>query len=175
MKPKIEFKADKQRVTEGDVVEVVWSCTNAELVQFTIDNGYKTITQTVESSGSKKFRLNRSSGKTQLVISATNDGKTYYKSVSVRVKRAKKTKTASDYDDYTGYAGAKRNGFRNTWANFKTKVKYAWGGLTENKKLSYKVLTLLCLALMFSTFTPVLSNVCILVAVGYLLWTVLKR
>ncbi len=175
MKPKIEFKADKQRVAEGEVVEVTWSCTNAELVQLTVDNGYKTITQTVEPCGSKKFRLNRSSGKTQLVIGATNDGKTYYKSVSVRVKRTKKANAGNDYDDYTGYAGAKRNGLKNTWTNFKTKAKYAWGSMTEKKKLANIVLPILCLSLIFSTFSPVFSNICILVVIGYLLWTILKR
>jgi hypothetical protein len=175
MKPKIEFKADKQRVAEGEVVEVTWSCTNAELVQFTIDNGFKTITQTVEPSGSKKFRLNRSSGKTQLVISATNDGKTYYKSVGVRVKRAKKPKTENDYDDYTGYKGAKRNGGKNNWANFKTKMKYVWASLTEKKKIAYIVLPILCLSLIFSTFSLVLSYICILCVIGYLLFTILKR
>lgn len=175
MKPKIEFKADKQRVTEGDVVELTWSCTNAELVQLTIDNGYKTITQTVEPSGVKKFRLNRSSGKTKLAISATNDGKTYSKSVGVRVKCAKTTKTQNDYEDYTGRNGVKRNGSKNNWANFKTKVKYVWESMTEKKKLAYKVLLSICLVLIVSVFSPEVSNICLLVLVSYLLLTILKR
>ena len=58
MKPKIDLSVDKTKVTEGDVVEMTWSCFAAEKVQLILDNGYKSSTIDVEPSGSKKFRLN---------------------------------------------------------------------------------------------------------------------
>ena len=40
MTPKIELSVDKTTVTEGDIVEMRWSCQNADSVELTLDNGF---------------------------------------------------------------------------------------------------------------------------------------
>ena len=174
MKPKIDIKIDKTKVTEGDIVELQWSCEHADSVQLTLDNGYKANTIPVESTGSKKFRLNRSKGRTHLVIGAMKDGKTYYESVAVKVKKAKVQK-AEYVHDYTGANGARENGLYNTWKNFKVKFKMAWDNMSESKHLAYKVLGLWLGVLIISGFWPKFLLYGQFVVVGYLFWILLKR
>lgn len=174
MKPKIEISVDKTKVTEGDVVEVRWSCSPAEQVQFTLDNGYKANSIDVEPSGCKKFRLNRSRGRTQLVIGVTNGGKTYYKSVAVRVKKLKSSKDEHVYD-YTGVGGMRQNGLKTTWQNLKSKFNMFWNYMPEKKKMAYKILLLLCVFSLLSLIWPKLMSIGLYFLFGYLVYVIVKR
>ena len=174
MKPKINLSVDKKRVTEGDIVEIRWSCENADTVQFTLDNGYKLNTITIEPSGSKKFRLNRSKGKTEMVIGASLNGKMHYKSVGVRVK-APKVQRAQYVHDYTGAKGLRRNGLKNSWYNFKSKMKYAWGGFSEKKRLAYIILLAICLLMILSSVWHLFYYFGLTALVIYLFYVILKK
>ncbi len=174
MKPKINLTIDKTTVTEGDVVEVSWSCSPADSVQLTLDNGYKSNAIPVENSGSKKFRLNRSKGRTHIVVGAMVGDKTYYNSVKVRVKKLKVTKTENVYD-YTGAKGVRRNGLRTTWENYKAKMKMVWSYMPENKRLAYKILSALAVLMIISSFWPQFLTWGLLIVGGYLFWFILKR
>jgi len=174
MKPKIELSVDKNRVTEGDVVEISWSCENADNVQLTIDNGYKMNTVQVEPSGTKKFRLNRSKGKTEIVIGVSQNGRMRYKSVGVRVKR-QKVERAEYVHDYTGAKGVRRNGLKNSWYNFKSRVKYAWGGFSEKKRLAYTVLMAICLLMLVSSIWHTFYLIGLTALVVYLIYVIIKK
>lgn len=174
MKPKIELSVDKTKVTEGDIVEVRWSCQPAETVKFTLDNGYKLNSIDVEPSGSKKFRLNRSKGKTHLVIMVTNAGKSYYKSVQVRVKKLKPTKAENVYD-YTGAKGVRNNGLKNSWNNFKAKMKMAWGYMPDKKKLAFKLLGGLALVSIISMIWPKFMPIGVTILTIYLCYVIIKK
>lgn len=174
MKPKIEISVNKSKVTEGDVVEITWSCTNATEVQLTLDNGYKANTIPVAFSGSKKFRLNRSKGRTHLVIGAVEGGKTYYKSVTVRVKRMKVTKAEEVYD-YTGAKGVRKNGLKTSWNNYKSRVKMAWGYLPENKKLAFKIISILMVIMLLSAIYPKIMSLGLMGLGCYLFWILLRK
>lgn len=86
------FTTDKHTVTEGDIVEVRWDCPGADSAELTIDNGYKTTNLPLELSGSKRFRLHRSKGRTRLIITAKVEGKQYSKTLKVKVKELPVTK-----------------------------------------------------------------------------------
>lgn len=174
MKPKIELSVDKTKVTEGDIVEMSWSCSPAEKVQLTLDNGYKTNTIDVESSGSKKFRLNRSKGRTHLVICVTNGGKPYYKSVGVRVRKMKASKAEEVYD-YTGHKGVRRNGLRMSWNNYKEKMKMAFGYLPEKKRLAVQLLLALGIIMLLTAIWPKLTSLGFLALAAYLFWIIWKK
>lgn len=174
MKSNINLSVDRKSVVEGDVVEIHWACENVDNVQLTIDNGYKLNTIQVEPSGTKKFRLNRSKGKTEIVIGAMANGKMRYKSVGVRVKRQKVEK-AEYVNDYTGAKGVRNNGLKNSWYNFKSKMKYAWGGLSEKKRLASVILLAVSLCLLISSFWKPFCKVGMLALVGYLFYVILKN
>ena len=164
MKPKISLSVDKSVVTEGDVVELKWSCENAESVRFTLDNGYKANTIDVEQSGSKKFRLNRSKGRTHLVS----------RSVRVRVKKMKPTKAEYVHDEM-GHRSVRRNVIRNSWLNFKNKLKMVWSYLPERKRLAYVILSALCVLMILSAFWPGVFRWGMFLVIGYLFWVILRR
>ena len=86
-KHRMTFNIDRRTVTEGDVVELTWQCDGAESVTLTIDNGYRSTDIPLEISGTKRFRLNRSKGRTHLTIAVTMAGKVYRKKIDVRVKK----------------------------------------------------------------------------------------
>ena len=79
------FEIDKRTVTEGDVVQLNWQCLGAEKAELIIDNGFRTSIIPVETVGTKRFRLNRSKGRTQLTMAVDIDGKTFRKRISVWV------------------------------------------------------------------------------------------
>ncbi len=174
MKPNISLSVDKSVVTEGDVVELKWSCENAESVRFTLDNGYKANTIDVEQAGSKKFRLNRSKGRTHLVIAATAGGKTWCRSVRVRVKKMKPTKAEYVHDDM-GHRSVWGNVIRNSWLNFKNKLKMLWSYLPESKRLAYVILSALCMLMILSAFWPGVFRWGMFLVIGYLFWVILRR
>lgn len=174
MKPQINLSVDKKKVTEGDIVEVTWSCSPADGVQFTLDNGFKKNSIDVEPSGIKKFRLNRSKGRTHLVIAVQYQGKTYYDSVTVRVLKMKTTKT-EEVHDYTGAKGVRANGLKNSWANFKSKMKMAWTYMPENKRLAYKILIALLVISLLSFISPRILSIGLLLLSAYLCYTIFKK
>ncbi len=174
MKPNINLSVDKTVVTEGDVVEMSWACSPADAVKLTLDNGFKSNSISVEASGSKKFRLNRSKGKTYLVIEAVLDGKSYYKSVKVRVKKLKAVKADKVYD-YTGVKGAKKNGFKTTWYNFKSRIHTVWNYLPAKKQVAYITLSAICLVMILSIFWPPFMSIGMLLLVVYLLFVIIRR
>ena len=75
-----------------------WDCTGADRVELKIDNGYKASVLNLEISGTKRFRLNRSKGRTALTITAWKDGKHGSKTLKVKVKEIPATQGASILD-----------------------------------------------------------------------------
>lgn len=151
MEYRIDLTTDKKIVVEGDIVEVVWSCVGAECANLTLDNGFKSSMITVSPQGSKKFRLNRSKRNTIFSVSADFGGKIKRKSVKIKVKRLKVTKT----ENVTDHGARKVRGagkFFNRLSGIVNKFKIAWGYMPENKRLAYKILLALSFLLAISTF-----------------------
>lgn len=73
----MKLKVSRNKVTEGDIVEVKWASGRAKAVSgtvLTVDNGFRKASVPVGSSGVKKFRLNRSDGQTVISVTAVEDG-----------------------------------------------------------------------------------------------------
>ena len=172
MKPSLDFRIDKKTVTEGDIVFIQWSCPEAEQIQLIINNGFKANVLDVESTGNKKFRLNRSKGRTKLSLSVSLNGKIYTKTIAVRVKKQKTINP--EYVD-----GNNRNktleGIKGKWQNLKTKIKYSWQYLPERKRLAYIVLSLLSILMLLSSFFPQIIGIGVCVVAVYLLIVILKK
>ncbi len=172
MKPNLDFRIDKTTVVEGDIVYIQWSCPEAEQTQLIINNGFKANVLDVESTGNKKFRLNRSKGRTKLSLSVSLNGKIHTKTIAVRVKKQKTINP--EYVDANNQ-NKTLEGLKGKWQNLKTKIKYSWQYLPERKRLAYVILSLLAILMLLSSFFPQIIGIGVCVVAFYLLIVILKK
>ena len=169
------FTTDRTTVTEGDIVEVRWSCPGSSSVDLTIDNGYKASVIPLETDGSKRFRLNRSKGRTKLTLTAHVDGKPYSKTLRVKVKEMPVTK--AETVDHQGRTLGKLQQWINMpkWQSLWRNYRQSRMAMPKEKRLASRILLLLGAVLLLATFAPRLFGVGIFAIAGYLVWVLLKR
>ena len=166
MEKRMTFNVDRTSVTEGDVVEIKWDCTGADRVELKIDNGYKATVLPLDTSGSKRFRLHRSKGRTALTVTAWKDGKHGSKTVKVRV-----TDMPTTHAETVDSQG-KRVGQASQWWQ-QTKQRFA--ALPPDKRMAARVLLILAAVMLVSIFLPRLFMLGILALTVYLVYVIWKR
>jgi hypothetical protein len=169
------FSTDKNVVTEGDIIEVRWDCPGADSTELTIDNGYKATTLPLELSGSKRFRLHRSKGRTRLVITATVDGKRISQTRKVKVKEIPETKAET-----IDRRGRRMNKLRQwmslpKWQLWRTRFRQGWQMMPPEKRLASRLLLILGGVLLLATLFPMLLLLGILGLSMYLMWILMRR
>ena len=169
------FTVDRTTVTEGDIVEIRWDCNGAERVELTIDNGFKASNIPLEIEGTKRFRLNRSKGHTDLTIRVWVDGKEDSKTLKVKVKPIPVTE-AETIDEH----GHRISGLRQWWQSVMSRWQSSGGhrrlqDLPPGKRLAVRLIALLALIMLVSIFLPGLISVMLLLLIVYLLWVVWKK
>lgn len=172
---RMTFTTDRKTVTEGEIVEVRWGCPGAERVELTIDNGYKTSVIPLELSGSKRFRLYRSKGRTRLVLTAYVDGKGFSKVIRVKVKEMPVTK--AETVDHQGRTMSRLRQWLNMpkWQTFWRNYKMSRQALPKEKRLASRMLLMLGGAMLLGTFAPALLGVGMMAIAIYLIWVIYKR
>ena len=171
MKPQITFTTDTDTVTEGDVISIQWSCNPADSVRLIIDNGFKTNTIDVEASGIKRFRLNRSKGKTKLTIIALYNGKEASKTIKVKVKDMEVI-NAETVNDGHAYSGSHSMSW---WKKTKMKLLYLWMTLPPTKKIVVIILNFLLVLLVMSLIFPRFLLFGLTMIIIYLTYFLLKK
>lgn len=171
MKPQITFTTDTDTVTEGDVISIQWSCNPADSVRLIIDNGFKTNTIDVEVSGIKRFRLNRSKGKTKLTIIALYNGKEASKTIKVKVKEMEVI-NAETVNDGRAYSGSHSMSW---WKKTKMKLLYLWMTLPPTKKIVVIILNFLLVLLVMSLIFPRFLLFGLTMIIIYLTYFLLKK
>lgn len=171
MKPQITFTTDTDTVTEGDVISIQWSCNPADSVRLIIDNGFKTNTIDVEASGIKRFRLNRSKGKTKLTIIALYNGKEASKTIKVKVKEMEVI-NAETVNDGHAYSGSHSMSW---WKKTKMKLLYLWMTLPPTKKIVVIILNFLLVLLVMSLIFPRFLLFGLTLIIIYLTYFLLKK
>lgn len=171
------FNIDRHSVTEGDIVELSWQCDGAEAVSLTIDNGFKSTDIPLEISGSKRFRLNRSKGRTKLMIHATIGGKRFSKTLRVRVK-----KIPTVHAETVDQQGRRQGVLRQWWQKMMTKchdsrrrLKQNVSTLPERKQLAVKLMTIIGVMLIVSAIWPKVYGFALPLLAVYLAFVLLKR
>ena len=61
------------------------------------------------------------------------------------------------------------------WNGLASKLKLAWTYMPENKKLAYKILGLIMVAMILTSISPKLATLGFLLVVGYLFWVIIKK
>lgn len=176
-KQRMTFQADHRAVTEGDVVELTWDCTGSEQTELTIDNGFRATQLTLEAAGSKRFRLNRSKGRTHFTIAAIVDGKTYRKKIAVQV-RPMPTVHAETIDHRgrkVGTLGQWWQGVVTKRHDWRAKTRMALQSLPERKQMAVKLLAIIGVAMMVSAFWPAATTIGLTLMMVYLLIVLMRR
>ena len=166
MEKKMTFDVDRTVVNEGDIVEVRWNCTGAERVELKIDNGFKASVIELEITGTKRFRLNRSKGRTSLTITAWKDGHHGSKTLKVRVKEIPVTQ-AETVDDKGRHVGS----LQEQWQL----LRQRWKAMPSDKRIASRVSLILCGILLVGMLIPSLFMIGLLGLLIYLAYVVLKR
>lgn len=169
-KKRMIFEIDRRTVTEGDVVEVHWKCDAAEQVILTIDNGYRSTAVPLEPEGTKRFRLNRSKGRTHLTISVTIQGKVYRKKLDVRVKKMP-TMRAETVD----IRSCRQGRLKLWWQQQRARYRQAMQALPERKQMAVKLLAILGIVLIVSGLWPRAYSFALPLLVVYLTIVLFKR
>lgn len=176
-KQRMIFQIDRHSVTEGDVVELTWDCPGSERTELTIDNGFRATQIPLETSGTKRFRLNRSKGRTHLTIAITMGGKTYRKKIDVRVKKMPtvKAETVDHRGRKVGAAGQWWQGIVTKWHDLRGKIRMALQALPERKQMAVKLLAIIGVALMLTAIWPRLYSVVLTLVIVYLFIVLIRR
>ena len=176
-KHRMTFNIDRRTVTEGDVVELTWQCDGAESVTLTIDNGYRQTDIPLEISGTKRFRLNRSKGRTHLTIAVTMEGKTYRKKINVRVKKMPtvRAETVDHHGNRMGWLSQWRQRMLTKWHDFRTKYRLAIQALPERKQVAVRMLLILAAVFLVSAIWPKAYSTALLLLSIYLVVVLLRR
>lgn len=164
MEKRMTFDVDRTTVTEGDVVEVRWDCSGADRVELKIDNGYKASVLPLDITGTKRFRLNRSKGRTALTITAWKEGKHGSKTIKVRVKEMPTTH-AETVDE----KGRTMGSLRQWWQQQKPRLQ----ALPADKRVAMRTLALLGVILLLSLLLPAflgIGLIALMIYLCYILW-----
>lgn len=172
------FTTDRTTLTEGEVIEIQWNCPDAERVELAIDNGYKATVLPLGLSGTKRFRLNRSKGKTQLTITAWVDGKDYSKTIKVRVNEIPVTR--AEAVDQKGNSMGRLGEWWNQRVlpkcqSLRAAHKASWSAMPPNKRLAARLLMFFGLLGLIALVAPWLFGIGLLGIIVYLCWVLLKK
>lgn len=170
---KMTFKTDRETLVEGEVITVEWDCLEAERVELSIDNGYKASVVPLEKSGTKRFRLNRSKGRTRLTITAWVGGKSYSKTIKVKVREMPTTRTETVGDDYA--QRPPKSGVQGWWQSVTSRYRAALDVMPPAKRLATRLLTIIAAVMLLSLLFPRLFFFGLLVVTGYLVWYIWKK
>lgn len=170
---KMTFTTDRKSLTEGDIITVTWDCHEAERVELNIDNGYKATAIPLELAGEKRFRLNRSKGRTRLTITAWVGGKSYSKTIKVKVDEMRATRAETVGDDYA--TRPPKKGLAAWWQERSMRWKMSWQAMPPTKKLATRVLLILAVILLLWPLMRLILPIGLIALCVYLLWFVWKK
>ena len=179
MKPSIDLSIDRTTVTEGEVVEIFWNCSNcsAPNVTLTIDNGYKATDIVMPPQGSRKFRLNRAKWRVTLKLTVSDGGKSYRKSLHVRVKalKAVRPKVVDSKGRSMGSLRLQMERLRQRWSDQARRTRYEMSALDGRKQTALRTLGLVVVTAILTAISPKLTGLGLFLLGGYLVLVLMKK
>ena len=167
---KMTFTTDRTSLTEGEIIEITWDCREAERVELTIDNGFKSTALPLDLTGVKRFRLHRSRGKTRLTITAWVGGRSYSKTIKVKVAEMPTTH-AETIDDKGKTVSRGSQWLQELGRRWRT----TWQALVPEKRIAVTVLAILALLMLFSVLMPLMLPMGLIGLVVYLIIVIARK
>ena len=124
MKSKLSLSTDRKSASEGEYIEIRWSCDACpDSLYLSIDSGCTQYSIAVSDSGTTRIPVPRSNGKMTVKLIGVISGKKVTESVNVRVKGAKRAKSNASLSSHMKMFGEK---MKAKWYVFRANMKYWW-------------------------------------------------
>lgn len=174
---KMTFTTDRTALIEGEIITVTWDCLDAERVELTIDNGYKATPIALENKGSKRFRLNRSKGRTRLTVTAWVGGKSYSKTIKVKVREMPTTRAESvdERGRRVGSKGRLTERIGTWWRRQRALYKERMEALPPDKRMATRIAVWLAAAVLLLSVLPIVGLLALVGIVIYLVVYIRKK
>ncbi len=165
----MRLNVDKWVARNGSIIEVSWDATGMSRPQLIMKVAGKETIIDVDLVGSKKFRLNGTSHRRDISLSAI-DEKGKQRRIDRSVFTWGKSKDSNVYDSYTRISplGEKLTSYGQS-------VKNMWERFPREKRRLYIILILLMTSLTFVSGHIELAKTCIIASMAYILYILIKR
>ena len=149
MKKKITLSTDRKSVSEGEFIEIRWTCDACpDSLYLAIDSKRTQYSIAVSDSGSTRIPVPKSNGKMTIKLIGVISGKKVTESVNVRVKGAIQAKSNVPNSSRIKMFGEK---IKAKWYVFRANMKYWWLSQKNWQKALWIALLALWLGLLFSS------------------------
>ena len=150
MKKKMTLSTDRKSASEGEYIEIKWTCDACpDSLYLAIDSEHTQYSIAVSDSGSTRITVPKSNGKMTIKLLGIISGKKVIESVDVRVKGAKRAKSNAPLSGRMKMFGEK---MKAKWYVFRANMKYWWLSQKKWQKALWIALLALWLGLLCSSF-----------------------
>lgn len=150
MKNKLTLSTDRKSATEGEYIEIKWTCDACpDSLYLAYDSGSEKYSIAVADSGTTRILIRKSNGKAVITLNAVISNKKVSKSVEVRVKSARQKRNAK----ISGMSRFKiwKEKIQAGWYVFRAQIKYWWLSRKKWQKALWIALLALWLGLLISS------------------------
>ncbi|MBQ8811120.1 MAG: hypothetical protein IJZ70_02255 [Bacteroidales bacterium] len=157
MKSKLSLSTDRKSASEGEYIEIKWTCDACpDSLYLAINSGCTQYSIAVSDSGTTRIPVPRSNGKMTVKLIGVISGKKVTESIDVRVKTTRKARTKAPLSSQMKMFGEKMQA---KWYVFRAQCKYWWLSQKKWQKVLWIVLLALWLGMLIASFTNNTSQV----------------
>ena len=149
MKKKMMLSTDRKSASEGEYIEIKWTCEACpDSLYLSIDSERTQYSIPVSDSGTTRIPVPKSNGKMIVKLIGVISGKKVTENVEIRVKSARQTKSKIPLSDRMKMFGEK---MKAKWYVFRANMKYWWLSRKKWQKALWIALLALWLGLLLSS------------------------
>ena len=151
MKSKLSLSTDSKSASEGEYIEIRWSCKACpDSLYLSIDSGCTQYSIAVSDSGTTRIPVPRSNGKMTVKLIGVISGKKVTESMDVRVKSIKKSRAAKA--PISSRLRLFKEKMQAKWYVFRAQLKYWWLSRKKWQKALWIALLALWLGMLIASF-----------------------
>ena len=149
MKKQITLFTDRKSASEGEYIEIRWTCDACpDSLYLAIDSELTQYSIAVSDSGTTRIPVPKSNGKMTVKLIGIISGKKVIESVDVRVKSNKRARSKAPLSSRMKMFGEK---MKAKWYVFSANIKYWWLSQKKWQKALWIALLALWLGMLFSS------------------------
>lgn len=150
MKSKLSLSTDRKSASEGEYIEIRWSCDACpDSLYLSIDSGCVQYNIAVSDSGTTRISVPKSNGKMTVKLIGVISGKKVTESLDVRVKSAKNKKSKAPLSSRLKLFKEKMQA---KWYVFRAQLKYWWLSRKKWQKALWIALLAMWIGMLIASF-----------------------